>query len=276
MTKSEKKTALGRGMYRLRGLEALTSAMASPVSLDILARETSQPPLQGSVALDSSQNLDLKLELPTALNQEVLEKAPVSKNLSIEQSAELNIVLSITDDKDELEQNSSFQVRFLALNTIYANPSQPRKFFAREELDDLVESIEKVGLLQPIVVRPLGKNYEIVAGERRWRAAQEANLERIPAIVRILDDSEAFQLALIENVQRQQLNPIEEARGYFRLIEEFGMTQEGVSNVVGKKRASIANTLRLLQLDDEVIVMLESGEISQGHAKVILSVKDKA
>lgn len=166
-------------------------------------------------------------------------------------------------------------VTLLPLGQVIANPDQPRKIFSREELDDLVESIEQVGVLQPIVVRPKGGAYEIVAGERRWRAAQEAGLENVPAIVKEIDDKEAFQISLIENIQRQQLNPIEEARGYHRLVEEFGLTQEQVSEVVGKKRASIANTLRLLNLDDEVLRLVETEELSQGHAKVILGVKDR-
>jgi len=187
----------------------------------------------------------------------------------ISESADLSIV-------EQPQGSSDYQIEYLLLSSIVPNPLQPRRHFSPEELEDLVDSIEKVGVLQPIVVRPLGGQYEIVAGERRWRAAQEANLQRLPAIVRDLKDAEAFQLALIENIQRQQLNPIEEARGYQRLIEEFKMTQEEVSSVVGKKRTSVTNTLRLLQLDVEIIALLETGQLTQGHAKVILSVRDKA
>jgi ParB family chromosome partitioning protein len=275
---NDKKNVLGRGMNRLRGLEALTSAMSKPMPLDSSFTER---------VGGKDQVLATRAENESAATSIFTQRAP--QGLGVENQAldilgsalptevdtsAANVLVPTHSSIGDISQD--YQIVYLRLSSIISNPLQPRRHFGPEELEDLVESIEKVGVLQPIVVRPLGTKYEIVAGERRWRAAQEANLERLPAIVRELQDIEAFQLALIENVQRQQLNPIEEARGYQRLIEEFKMTQEEVSAVVGKKRASIANTLRLLHLDVEVVALLETAQLSQGHAKVILSVRDKA
>jgi ParB family chromosome partitioning protein len=239
MVKQERK-ALGRG------LRALISPAHVPVEHGSALRKVE------TEAMDVPQLVE-----ESELSQPVSDSTPVRDS----------VVTHLTPDTPA--------VTLLRLSDVFANPDQPRKVFSRDELDDLVESIEQVGVLQPIVVRPKGGGFEIVAGERRWRAAQEAGLENVPAIVKEIDDREAFQISLIENIQRQQLNPIEEARGYQRLIGEFGLTQEQVSEVVGKKRASVANTLRLLNLDDEVLRLVEAEELSQGHAKVILGVKDR-
>lgn len=273
---NDKKSVLGRGMNRLRGLEALTSAMSKPMPLDSY-KEVLGAREQGG---EAHRVADIASPgLPDASSPSVDNQALDISAFSSDSDVAVSGLMPMPSESPQTqstEGTQDYQIVYLPLTTIIANPLQPRRHFAPEELEDLVESIEKVGVLQPIVVRPFGTKYEIVAGERRWRAAQEANVERLPAIVRELKDAEAFQLALIENVQRQQLNPIEEARGYQRLIEEFKMTQEEVSSAVGKKRATIANTLRLLHLDAEVVSFLETGQLSQGHAKVILSVRDKA
>ena len=149
---------------------------------------------------------------------------------------------------------------------------QPRTVF--EDKDGLVESVKQFGLLQPILVRPLSDEpdaYEIVAGERRWRAAQKAQLHEVPVVVRSLDDIDALQLALIENLQRTDLSPIDEAMGYRRLIEQFQQTQEEVAETMGRSRPHIANTLRLLDLPEEVRVMVQRQELSAGHARTLLS-----
>jgi ParB family transcriptional regulator, chromosome partitioning protein len=165
-------------------------------------------------------------------------------------------------------------IRQLLLSQIVANPRQPRVRFIEEPLDELVASIKEHGILQPITVRPRDHQFEIIAGERRFRACQKAGLSNIPAIVKTVSDLEAYELALIENLQRENLDPIEEARGYRRLVVDFSLTQEQISQKVGKNRATIANAMRLLDLPEEIQSYLAQNRISQGHAKVILSLEN--
>lgn len=164
--------------------------------------------------------------------------------------------------------------RMLPLHRVEPNPEQPRQDFDEEELEALAESIRQHGILQPLTVRETGAGYyQIIAGERRWRAARMAELAEVPAIVVEADDKKAMELALIENLQRQDLNSVEEALGYQSLIEEFGLTQEEAANRVGKSRPAVANSLRLLSLDEKVLEMLRTGSITAGHAKAILMLK---
>jgi len=165
------------------------------------------------------------------------------------------------------------RIQNLALKDIIASPLQPRTDFRGEHLQELVESIRERGIIQPLIVRKVGDKYELIAGERRWRAARELQLEDAPVIVRQASDREVLELALIENLQREDLNPIEEAAAYERLHSDFGMTQEEISKRVGKGRASIANAMRLLALHPDVQGYLKTGRISVGHAKVLLSIK---
>ncbi len=161
------------------------------------------------------------------------------------------------------------------LEKIQPNVKQPRRFFDKEKLTELANSIKSHGLLQPITVRRIeGGNFEIVAGERRWRAAQIAELGQIPAIIKELEDQKSLELALIENIQRADLNPIEEAEAYERLIDEYSLTQQQVSEKVGKDRASVSNMIRLLSLEKEVRKLVAEGTLTIGHAKVLLSVSD--
>lgn len=162
----------------------------------------------------------------------------------------------------------------LPVEHLRPSPYQPRRYFADDEIEALAQSIRSQGLVQPLVVRPVegpGAGYEIVAGERRWRAAQRAGLHDVPVIVRELSDQQALELALIENVQRQDLTAIEEATAYRRLIDEFGHTQDALARALGKSRSHVANTLRLLHLPDSVRAMLERGELSAGHARALLA-----
>lgn len=163
----------------------------------------------------------------------------------------------------------------LRLNEIEPNREQPRKNFDDESISSLADSIKQHGILQPLLVRPYGSSYQIVAGERRWRAARMAGLEEVPVNIRELSDSETMQIAVIENLQRENLNPVEEALGYNELIEKYGMTQEKVAKMVGKSRSSIANSVRILSLPQNVLKLLEDGRISTGHAKALLSFGDK-
>lgn len=160
----------------------------------------------------------------------------------------------------------------LPIASIVTNPDQPRKSFDETQLSELSDSIKQNGVLQPILVRKKGDKYEIVAGERRYQASKLAGLKEIPAIVREIDDAEVFQLALIENLQRSDLTPIEEARGYRQLLDTKGLTQEGLAKILSKSRSAIANTLRLMDLPQEVQDMMEQGQITAGHARAILAV----
>ena len=164
--------------------------------------------------------------------------------------------------------------RLLPIYKIEPNPDQPRQDFDQEELEALSQSIAEHGVVQPLTVRELNTGYyQIVAGERRWRAARLANLSEIPAVVIEADDKKAMELALIENLQRQDLNPVEEALGYRSLMADYGMTQEETAQRVGKSRPTVANALRLLNLCPEVLAVLRKGAISAGHARAILTLK---
>lgn len=168
-------------------------------------------------------------------------------------------------------------VQTVRITEIEQNRGQPRKRFDDEALTELAESIQAHGMLQPIVVRPIGeRRYQIVAGERRWRAAKRIGLSEVPVIIRELSDTEASQIALIENLQRENLNPIEEAMGYQALMQQFDMTQEDVAKTVGRSRSTVANSLRLLNLPVPVQDYLEKGKISVGHAKALAGLKDEA
>ena len=167
--------------------------------------------------------------------------------------------------------------RSLPIQKIEPNPQQPRRHFDPEELQALADSIARHGVIQPLAVRAVGNGYyQIIAGERRWRAARMAGLQEIPAVIVEADDQQAAELALIENLQRQDLNPVEEAMGYRRLLEEYGMTQEQAAERVGKSRPTVANALRLLALPEDLLEMVADGRLSPGHARAVLTVKDEA
>jgi ParB family chromosome partitioning protein len=165
-------------------------------------------------------------------------------------------------------------VRSIPIASIEPHPGQPRRVFQEEALAELAESIAARGVVQPIIVRPHGHRFQIVAGERRWRAAQKARLHEIPAIVRDFSDEETLEIALIENIQREDLNAIEEAQGYRRLIHEYSHTQEELGRIVHKSRSHVANLIRLLDLPARVQVMVGAGELSMGHARALITAAD--
>lgn len=165
-------------------------------------------------------------------------------------------------------------IQMLAVASIAPHPHQPRRYFDEDALAELAESIRARGLVQPIVVRPHDGGYQIVAGERRWRAAQKARLHELPVIIRNFDDVETLEISIVENIQRQDLNAIEEADAYRRLIEEFGHTQEALGKLVHKSRSHVANLLRLLDLPEKVRAYVASGELSMGHARALVSSDD--
>lgn len=177
---------------------------------------------------------------------------------------------------NEGAQNEEKNIATLAISSIEPKSDQPRKAFEGEALSQLAESIQQHGVLQPILVREVGGRYSIIAGERRWRASKLAGLSEIPAIVVEADDFEAAQLALIENIQREDLTPYEEAMAYQMLIRDFGLTQEELSVRVGKSRSAVANMLRLLDLPDEILEFVKNGSLSAGHARALLGLKDRS
>lgn len=182
----------------------------------------------------------------------------------------------IGEDTAEAGPSSEDQ-RTVALSSLKASSYNPRRDFADEHLDELASSIRERGLVQPLVVRPIGNDkYEIVAGERRWRAAQRANLHEVPVIIRTLTDQEAIEIAIIENVQREDLNAIEEGEGYQALMQGHGYTQEDLSKVIGKSRSHLANTLRLLKLPQSVRDLVRNGDLSAGHARALIGRDDAA
>ena len=165
-------------------------------------------------------------------------------------------------------------VRMLPVGAIAAHPDQPRRHFDDAALDELAGSIASRGLIQPIVVRPHGKGYQIVAGERRWRAAQRAHLHEVPVLVREFDDAETLEIALVENIQRQDLNAIEEAQAYHRLLGDYGHTQEALAKIVHKSRSHVTNLLRLLDLPAAVQRRVVDGSLSMGHARALIGAAD--
>ncbi|MBO5571241.1 MAG: ParB/RepB/Spo0J family partition protein [Ruminococcus sp.] len=174
------------------------------------------------------------------------------------------------------DNTSEVQVKkTLRTSEIEPNRDQPRKVFSDEAIQALADSIREHGMLQPILVRPIGGGYQIVAGERRWRAARMLGLDEVPVNIRELSDLETMQIAIIENLQRENLNPVEEAAGYNELIEKYGMTQEKVAKMVGRSRSAVANAVRILALPERVLKMVENGDISAGHARALLGFENE-
>jgi len=186
----------------------------------------------------------------------------------------LSALISTRPPAIRLEAEPGDKVQQASLSSIVPSPLQPRKDFDRESLNELVESIRQHGIIQPLIVRDVGGRHELIAGERRWRAAHEAGLTEAPVITRVATDLEVLELSLIENLQRADLNPIEEAQAYARLANEFGMRQEEIAQKVGRSRAAVANSMRLLDLHPQVQVWLTQDLLSVGHAKVLLALKE--
>lgn len=187
------------------------------------------------------------------------------------------LMADVTDARDSEEAALTQPDRAVPIERIAPNPDQPRRAFDVAALEDLAASIREKGIIQPLIVRPSPKaegQFEIVAGERRWRAAQMARLHQIPVLIRDLDDTEVLEVAIIENVQRADLNPVEEASGYNQLMQKFGHTQDMLAKALGKSRSHIANTVRLLGLPEEVLTHLREGRLSSGHARALITADD--
>ena len=187
----------------------------------------------------------------------------------------LAAILSVSAPQDD--QQAGPELREVATELVKANPNQPRRSFDEAALEALADSVREQGVLQPVLLRPrAGGTYELVAGERRWRAAKLAGLERLPALVQERDDSTTLEVALVENMAREDLNPVEEARAVAALVEELGLTREEVGRRVGRSRVAISNLLRLLDLPDDALALLESGALSEGHGRALLLAEDHA
>ena len=187
----------------------------------------------------------------------------------------LSALMADVNDRNTAEQGAARQPDMMVpIEQVVANPDQPRRRFDPELLDDLAASIKEKGIIQPLIVRRKDGGFEIVAGERRWRAAQKAGLHEIPVIIRDFDDTEVLEIAIIENIQRADLNPVEEAAGYIQLMNKFGHTQEKLAEALGKSRSHIANTMRLMQLPEAVRQFVTEGKLSAGHARTLITAKD--
>ena len=191
------------------------------------------------------------------------------------------VKLSFEENKDESrdtkneDRASEGPVSIVRLSMVEPNRKQPRKNFDEEALNELASSMKKYGVLQPLIVKKKDDYYEIIAGERRWRAAKLAGLKELPVVIKEIEDVEAAEIALIENIQREDLSPVEEAKAYKRLTEEFGLTQEELAERVSKSRSAITNSMRLLNLDERVLALLEEGKLTGGHARTLIPVVDR-
>ncbi|MGE0530910.1 MAG: ParB/RepB/Spo0J family partition protein [Hyphomonadaceae bacterium] len=252
---------LGRGLSALLGEPVKTEA---PRPANTFGQPQPQPE-QPRAPIEPPRNV---FELP--ITQAAPTPAPANEPVAPPAAATPAPVASAP-----VQAADSAGPRSVPIELVQRNPQQPRKHFDEAELNDLASSIKTHGILQPILVRPIADGkYEIVAGERRWRAAQRAGLHTIPAVIRELNEVEVLEIAIVENVQRMDLNPIEEAQGFQALIDRFGRTQQEIADAVGKSRPHIANMLRLLQLPDDLQEMVRDGRLSSGHARAILTAPD--
>lgn len=262
---NNKKSRLGRGLGSLLGEPSVVGSGANQ-GVDILKTDNLNTQ-SNNVNIQKNQNLNVNTQMST---QNILATSSAAAAASGIQNQSIDIKTQPSVAEIPIDQ----KIWKLSIDKIKPSTFQPRSHFDKEKLSELAQSIKESGLLQPIVVRKSGIGFEIIAGERRWRAAQMAGMHEIPALVKNFDDKKTLELAIIENIQREDLNPIEEAEGYQRLIEEFHLTQQQVSEKVGKERATITNCLRLLSLPTKVRDLLVAGKISSGHAKVLLGVDD--
>lgn len=256
MAKPERRGGLGRGLGSLLPGSYEPTAPLTPaperqrVVVEVEEAEVREAPVSTRPAYES----------PMAKEIDAVLSDPIPRDVSVDS-------VSVTD------QIADRVIDEVSVDEIFPNPEQPRTQFKKEEIDELAASIEKDGLLQPILVRQLGDGtYQIIAGERRWQASKAAGLKKVPIRLKDVDDDQALELALIENIQRSDLNPIEEAYGYRRLMERRSMTQAEVAQAVSKGRSTVANALRLLDLPEEAQQLLFEEKITAGHARAILSV----
>ena len=202
------------------------------------------------------------------------KKTGLGKGLNALFSDNIDMNMILNDKPEEEIKEGEEIVKNIKVIEIEPNRNQPRKIFDNETLDELAESVKRYGVIQPIIVNKKDDYYEIVAGERRWRAAKKAGLNEMPCIVRENDERRNKEIALIENIQREDLNPIDKARGFRQLMDEYGMTQQQLSETIGLSRSGIANTVRILNLDERVIKLAEEGKLTEGHCRSLMSIQE--
>lgn len=268
----EKKKGLGKGLGRGlgKGIGSLIPASSSKSKKEV---EKVEP--ESKIRKSQKKETD---KLTNGKTSETKTKKPKEEEVEIEFFEIREEINSKTDKDIELQKEENKSGPEVFLKTIYLEPNknQPRKEFNLEALEELADSIKEVGIIQPILVQKKNdKYYEIIAGERRWRAAKMAKLKEVPVIIRDYTPKQVMEVALIENIQREDLNPIEEAKAFENLIKEYNLKQEELAQKVSKSRAQISNIMRLLKLDDRVQMLLIEGRLSGGHARALLSIEDK-
>lgn len=288
---SRKNRGLGRGLSALMNDLSLTeqeAPLGGPSDELEAPLKTSEDPVSRETVKGRKQAVrDAEI---AALERELLNNhkatrtslEPLSTGDNKAEKTAPATPLTHNADKDQPETQEQSPIASVAIDRLVRNPNQPRKVFEREAMDDLVRSIQEKGVLQPVLVRPVEANtrsdtrqyYQIVAGERRWQAALKSGLNAIPILVRELSDSDVLEIGVIENVQRADLNPLEEAMAYEQLIAEFGRTQADISKSIGKSRSHVANTIRLLGLSERGRELLLSGDLTAGHARAVLSASE--
>lgn len=276
---AKQRSGLGRGLSSLLGSETETSLpqeKASPVERVVVEKKQAPAPIP-STAKESTPKVQPSAPVKKEKDDEELYSNK-EDNITIKGVVEREVAVPTPEKKEAPAASNEVTMREtdeVSIELVEPNPNQPRTNFKKEELEELAESIKKNGLLQPILVRKVGEKYQIIAGERRWQACKSLGLKKVPVRVRDVDDDETIILALIENIQRSDLNPIEEAYGYRRMMERGKMTQSQVAQAVSKGRSTIANALRLLELPEEAQQLLFEEQITAGHARAILSVPTK-
>lgn len=276
---AKQRSGLGRGLGSLLGGDTGNSLLqdAPAPAGEVTANETAQIADEEEPAQDKPEEVDnaQKEEIYSSIEdnftiKEVVEREVASSNVPAQAPQAPSF-----EQVKERDVNAEGQVSEVDIDLVEPNPDQPRTYFKKEDLEELAESIKKNGLLQPILVRKSGDKYQIIAGERRWQACKSLDMKKVPIIVKDADDDETIILALIENIQRSDLNPIEEAYGYKRMMERGKMTQSEVAQAVSKGRTTITNALRLLELPEDAQQLLFEEKITAGHARAILSVPTK-
>ncbi len=256
--------------------DSLNKPSEDDIELDDVTIEQADDILAEEIALDEIATDPVAQALSEEIPEHITEEIPLQEESKKETKSKKKSLgrglNSLLGEEDYLSTEEK-PLDKLKISNLKAGKYQPRTEFGKEAIDALVESVKEKGVLQPLLVRLSSKGsdkYEIIAGERRWRAAKLAGLTEVPVIIKEFDDKETLEVSLVENLQREDLNPIEEAEGYQKLVEEFSHTQEKIANIVGKSRSYIANTLRLLNLPKSVIKMLGDGKLSAGHAKILV------
>lgn len=291
----KRRGGLGRGLDKLiPNKSAFSDSVKSKVSPDNgVKTANAETAPEDSLIRNESQNSDSEMAISEPIQEKMEEKLEPSNQsgsdmISSEMSTDSNDSYSETEDESashtegvDVNDSSSESndkgdsVLIMKISSVEPNRDQPRKHFSEEGIEELASSIKQYGIIQPLLVQKREDYYEIIAGERRWRAAMKAGLKEVPVIVKDYSNREAVEISLIENIQREDLNPIEEALAYDRLIQEFELTQEQVAGRVSKSRSAVTNSLRLLKLADDVRQMVIAGDISEGHARTLLGLPNE-